>query len=117
MAVTKIAHRPDLTKEQAMDIFRRHFAGKYEVVAYRRPAYALTLARWDFWVKKSGLIGLRVRLQQSASETKFVYAGWFPSSLAAFGWGFLIGYVFSYFLWNSLTGEVRSFIESAPEFK
>ena len=31
MAVMKIAHKPDLTKEQAQRAFTRHFEGKYAV--------------------------------------------------------------------------------------
>jgi len=120
MAVTKIAHKPGLTKEQAMEIFRKHFEGKYEVVL----TSGLQRARRDFWVKKNGFIGVAVRLEQTEGETKFTYGGNFPSILAMVlvfaSLAILIGiiaWLLCYFLWNGLTGEVRSFIESAPEFK
>jgi hypothetical protein len=119
MAVTKIAYKPELTSEQAMEIFRRRFEGKYEVL----PTSGLQRARRDFWVKKNAFIGVAVRIEQGQGETKFVYTGNFPSfwaMLLTFATLFIligiIAWLGCYLLWNGLTGELRSFIESAPEF-
>jgi len=98
MAGTKIAHKPDLTKEQEMEIFRQHFAGKYEVV----PTSGLARAQRHFIVNKNGCIGLYVRLEQTDNETKFVYSGAAPSFLAGmvvYGTLGTLGYV----LWNAIT--------------
>jgi hypothetical protein len=106
MAVTTIAHKPDLTKEQVQEIFRKHFEGKYSVEKVSRPLR-------DFVVVKNPFVGVDVKLQQGGNETKFVYSGLAPHLLARLLLGGLIGFVF----WRSLTNEVREFIESAPEFK
>ena len=117
MAVTKIPHKPDLTKDQAMEIFRKHFAGTYEVLPFTRPAYAVLAARRDFVIKKNAFAGVSVKLEQEEGETKFVYTGYAPNMLAGSLVYFGGGIVLSYLVWNSLTREVQSLIESAPEFK
>jgi len=106
MAVATIAHKPDLTKEQLQDIFAKHYAGKYAVKPFRG------LFR-DFVIEKNPWVGVAVKLQQSESETKIVYAG-----LAPYWWArVLLGSLVGIFLWNGLTNDVKQFIETAPEFK
>jgi hypothetical protein len=108
MAVKEIAYKPDLTKEQAEEIFRQHFAGKYKVEDFKG---------WfrDFVVTKNPYVGVAVKLEQDDEEktTKFVYSGIAPAMWARV----LLGNVLGILLWNSLTNEVEAFIESAPEFK
>ncbi len=105
MAVQAIAHKPELTKEQAKEIFRAGFDGKYKVEDFRG------LLR-DFMVVKSAFVGVAIKLEQTGSETKFVYGGLAPRVWARLLMGSLIGI----FLWGPLTSEVRAFVESAPEF-
>lgn len=106
MAVATIAHKPQLTKEQAQEIFAKHFAGKYKVHEFKG------LFR-DFVVEKNPWVGVAVKLEQTDSETKFVYAGLAPKWWARVLLGGLIGVL----LWNGITKEVKEFVETAPEFK
>lgn len=106
MAVKTIAHKPELTKEQAQEIFRKGFDGKYAVEDFKG------LFR-DFQVVKSPFVGVAVKLEQTDTETKFVYAGLAPRWWARVLLGGLIGLLF----WGGLTKEVESFIDSEPAFK
>lgn len=109
MAVREIAHKPDLTKEQAQEIFRKHFeAAGYSVEEFKGPFR-------DFMIVKSPFVGVAIKLEQDPADnkTKLVYSGLCPRLWARMLLGGLIGFLF----WNGLTNEVESFIESAPEFK
>jgi hypothetical protein len=108
MAVTAIAHKPNLTREQVRDLFARKFEGKYAVADWT----GMPRGMRDFMVVKSGLVAVTVKLEQSANETKLVYSGFTPKLWARA----LLGVVASVFLWNGLTSEVKQFIETAPEF-
>ena len=108
MAVTAIAHKPGLTKEEVRATFAREFDGKYSVTDWT----GMPRGMRDFMVVKSGLVAVTVKLEQSASETKIVYTGFTPKLWARA----LLGVVASMFLWNGLTNEVKQFIETAPEF-
>jgi hypothetical protein len=106
MPVSKIAHHPELTREQAQDLFRKHFEGKYKVEDFRGPYR-------DFIVVKNPFVGVAVKLEQTGKETKFVYSGqarrlW-AGLLSAGGIGMLIR--------NKLTTEIKQYIQTAPEFK
>jgi hypothetical protein len=115
MAVAKIAHKPGLTKEQAMDIFRKQFAGKYEVESWKGP---LVGSRRDFVVVKNPWTGVSVKLEQAPAETRFVYSGLAPRVWARIMFAGGLGFVLvGFLLWNGLTAEVKQFIENAPEFK
>jgi hypothetical protein len=115
MAVAKIAHKPDLTKEQAKDIFRRRFEGKYGVEDWKGP---LVGSSRDFVVVKNPWTGVSVKLEQAQNETRFVYSGLAPRVWARIMFAGGLGFVLvGFLLWNGLTNEVREFIESAPEFK
>lgn len=106
MAIATIAHKPELTKEQAQKLFAHHFAGKYTVHEFKG------FLR-DFVVEKNPFIGVAVKLEQSAGETRFVFGGLAPRWWARLLLGGLIGFLF----WGGITTEVKQFIESAPEFK
>ena len=108
MAVTDLAHRPELTKEETQAIFARHFDGKYAVEDFKGP-----LSMRAFMVVKNPFIGVALKLEQSGSETKFVYNGVSPRFWARMLFGGLLGF----FFWNGLTNEVRQFLETAPEFQ
>src|SRR5574341_2689384 len=98
MAVLSIANKPALTKEQAKEIFAKHFEGKYTIEDFPGPFR-------DFVVVKSPFVGVALKLEQTGSETKFVYAGVAPKLWARLLLGSLIGI----FLWSGLTNEVRDF--------
>jgi hypothetical protein len=106
MAVTTIAHKPQMTKEQAQQLFADHFAGKYKVEDFKGPFR-------DFMVVKNPFAGVAIKLEQTDSETKFVYGGLAPRIWARLLLGGLIGFL----LWNGVTNEVRQYMETAPEFK
>jgi hypothetical protein len=57
-------------------------------------------------------VGVALNLEQTGSETKFVYAGVAPKLWARLLLGGLLGVLF----WSGLTNEVRDFMEKAPEF-
>ncbi len=105
MAKVTIAHKPELTKEQAQEIFAKHFSGSYKVAPYRRPLR-------DFVIEKNPFVGVAVKLEQQNNQTGFIYNAFAPRWWAAA----LLGIVFSVFLGRGLTAEVRAFIDSAPEF-
>ena len=109
MAVTEIAHKPELTKEQARELFAKHFEGRYKVEKWKGLG---TISR-DFVIERNPFIAVTVKLEQGTNDTKFVYSGIAPKLWARL----LVSGLLSYFLWNGLTREVRTFIESAPEFK
>lgn len=109
MAVITLPRKLDMTKEQAFDIFSKHFGSKYEVVPCRE-------FNRDFAVQKNGFVAVGVKLEQSAGMTKFVYSGYAPSfigRMTATRAGRLVFMLF----WNGLTAEVRSFIETSPELR
>lgn len=106
MAVATIAHKPQLTKEQTQEIFAKHFAGKYKVHEFKG------FFR-DFVVEKNPWVGVAVKLDQSANETKLVYNGMAPKWWARVLLGALLGVL----LWNGVTNDVKQFVEAAPEFK
>src|SRR5688572_16153172 len=110
MAVTRIAHRPDLTKEQAQEIFRRHFEPRYKVENWKGASVG---APRDFVLNKNPFVGVALRLEQSTGETKFIYTGYAPKLWARM----LFTGLLSFLIWNGPTNEVREFIESAPEFQ
>lgn len=106
MAVIVIARKPELTKEQTQELFTKHFAGKYKVEDFKG------LFR-DFMVVKNPFVGVALKLEQTDSETKFVYSGLAPRLWARMLLGGLIGI----FLWNGLTKEVEEYIKSEPAFQ
>ena len=110
MAIVSIGNRPDLTPEQAQEVFAQRFAGKYEVVHSNA-------VRRDFIVKKSGWSGVGVRLKQDKTGTSFVFTGLMPNMLLQVLFGGLASYQFLRSSWKELEAEVSEFIQSAPEFQ
>ncbi|MEX0683132.1 MAG: hypothetical protein WD904_12205 [Dehalococcoidia bacterium] len=114
MAVLRIAHKPALTSDEAQEIFRRHFDGKYSV----QPCNALLSLKTkyrDFQVVKNLATGVALKLQQSDSETSFVYAAVPPNRwVRSFSFGFAA--LICWLQAGSLTREVEDFIKAAPEF-
>ncbi len=110
MAIVNIGNKPDLTKEQAREIFASHFAGKYEIIRSN------ALNR-DFIVKKSGWSGVGVRLKQEKDSTSFVFTGLIPNMLLQVLFGGLAAYLFLRPSWKALESEVAQFIENEPSFQ
>jgi hypothetical protein len=106
MGVVKIAHHPEMTWEQAMEVFQKEFGGRYKVYSLKRTPMR------DFTVEKNGFVGVSMRLMQTKNETKFVYSGWAPSVMARMLFGPALGFL----LWRGLTNEVKDLIARAPEF-
>jgi hypothetical protein len=110
MAVSTIAHKPDLTAQQLKEIFRKRFEGTYQVEDWKGP---LIGQKRDFTVNKNPFVGIALGLDQTGSETKIVYTGYCPKIWARM----LLGAALGMLLWNGPTNEVKQFIETAPEFK
>ena len=121
MATVTISHHPGLTIASAMDMFRSHFAGKYDIL--NAPWYSRLLlegASRDFFVKKNSWVGVGVKLQQELNRTTFVFTGLFPTVFGAITvWGTLgiIGYLFARPRFREMEAEIQSFIENAAAFK
>jgi hypothetical protein len=115
MAIKAIAHKPGLTKEDAQAIFVKHFADKYRVERCDSPLSLKTKYR-DFQVVKNPILGVALKLEQTPTETKFVYAAVPPRrSLRVLTLGMTGAYC--QFFGGSLIKEIEEFIDSAPEFK
>jgi hypothetical protein len=110
MGVMKIAHHPEMTWERAMEIFQKEFGDRYKVYSIKRTRPVLLR---DFVVQKNGFVGVSLRLEQTSDETRFVYSGFAPGVLARM----LANGLIAYPLWNSITNEIKAFIERAPEFR
>ena len=78
MAIKEIAHKPELTKEQAEEIFRKNFEPKYKVEEFK--GYFR-----DFMVVKNAWVGVAVKLEQDEADkkTKIVYSGLAPRVLGS----------------------------------
>jgi len=112
MPAVTVGHHPELTLESVMEVFRKHFEGRYEVYKPRH-------RHGFFIVKKSTWSGVRVAPVQDKKKdtTSFSFSAWIPSDiLNAFFMG-LIAWVILRPRWKALEEEIKSFIENAPEFK
>ena len=115
MAKIAIGHHPELTAEDVISIFERHFGDKYEIVPTPRQPTT------DLVVKRSAWTGVAVHLKQERNKTKLIFYGFAPSFWArvlVVSSVFLIGGLVWYlFVWKGITDEVRAFIETAEEFR
>lgn len=111
MAVVTVKHRPEMTVDAAIEVFGKHFAGKYEVSRMK------SMAGRDFVVKKSGWTGVGVRLKHEKNSSAFVFTGMIPSTSKRLLFGSLIGYLILRPRWRPMEKEIASFIQNAPEFK
>ena len=117
MAVVHIKQQPDLTAEKAMEIFKKGFAGKYEVYKWTRTSLLMR----DFVVKKSSLIGVAVKLKQENDQTSFVLAWESPSWLLSRLVMLVLPWISIILIFRpggrAVENEVKTFIENVPEFK
>jgi len=107
MATITIRHRPDLTPKEAEEVFRDHFAGKYEV-------YPTSIRTRDFVIKKSEWSGVGVRVKQEKDDAAtFVFTAMMPNVILNGLFGGLIAYLFLRKEWKALEAEVSDVIDSA----
>ncbi len=111
MATATVKHRPEMTVDAAMEIFGKHFAGKYKVCRTK------SMPMRDFVVKKSGWTGVGVKLKHDKDSSIFVFTGMIPSLFKRLLFGGLITYLFLRPRWKAMESEIASFIQNAPEFK
>jgi hypothetical protein len=109
VATIEIGKRPDVTVDSAVEAFQRHFAGRYEV-------YKTQVLLVDFVVKKSGSIGVSVRVHQKDHGTTFVYTGFSPNTLIRALTSTFAYLIFRFLIFRgamtALEGEVGDFIRS-----
>lgn len=108
--VITIGHHPELTVDHAIELFGRRFGESYKIV--RTPRQPLR----DFQIEKNSWVGIGVRLKQEPDKTSFVIGGFTPSPWRRVVFAGAFG-LLSMLLYNSMTNQVRAFIEQAPEFK
>ncbi len=106
MAKIEIRHNPQLTKEYLMEVFRLHFTGKYEV-------YMTKVVDRDFVVKKSGMSGVFLKLKNKDEKTQVVFNRNAPSAI----FRGLFGFIPLLFSGHDVMKDVRTFLETAQEFK
>ncbi len=120
MATVIVAHKPELTVEDTAAVFRRHFAGRYEV--QHEPA------RGSFVVRKSRWASLNVSLVQREDSTSFRFTGRIPLLfyvlVGLVFWigligliGGVIGWIYLRQNWKVMEDEVTSLLLSASEFR
>jgi hypothetical protein len=103
MPKVTIAHQPELTKEQTMEIFATAFGDRYRVAPFRG------LFR-DFVIEKNAFTGVAVKLEQSSTETKLIY-----NAFTSRWWArLLLGVIIGPILGRGLTAEVAQFIATSP---
>jgi hypothetical protein len=118
MAEVTVAHHPELTPEGATEVFRTHFAGKYEVCKAGPTTWLVTARPRHFVVKKSVWTRVGVKLQQGKENTTFVFTPFMQMPII--NWTILHDMIRGMFLksrWEEMEEEIGSFIESAEEFK
>jgi hypothetical protein len=110
MATISIGSKRELTTEQALETFQRHFSGKYQV-------YATKLRMRDFIVKKSDWAGVGVKVKQEKDKTTFVFTAMMPNMLYRALFSGLVSYLFLRSSWKTLEDEVAAFIEDERSFR
>ena len=112
MASVTVAHRPELTVENATEAFEEHFKDKYEVDG------TSTIGQLQrILITKSKWTGVQINLMQTRDKTSFGFRGFMPSWVSRIP---LAGQIVTLFLkssWKEMEDEVGTFIENAAAFK
>ncbi len=124
MATVTVGHHPELTAEQAMEVFSRQLADTYDVEPPTR------IERWlagrpNFVVRKGTWAAVGVRLIQKKDSTTFLFGGIAPPivflGVLAGGVGVLITGGIAWIIlrpsWKAIEADITSCIENAVEFK
>jgi hypothetical protein len=124
MTTVTVGHHPELTAEQAMEVFSRQLADKYDV--YR----ATGIGRWlnggmHFVVRKSNWAAVGVRLWQKKNSTKISFVSIYPPIVLVGLFGALVGVLITMGIawimlkpsWKAIEADITSCIENAVEFK
>ena len=74
MATISMGHHPELTEERVLEMFRSHFAGKYEI-QQKSGLFQ------DFALKKSNWLAIGVRFRQGQNGATLNFTGFTPSIL------------------------------------
>ncbi len=117
MATVTVTHNPELTPEGALEVFRSHFAGKYDVYKSTPTTWLLTARPRHFVVKKSVWTSVGVKLQKGTDNTTFVFTPFM--ALPIVNWTIAHDMIKGLFLkrrWEEMEEEIASFIENAREF-
>ncbi len=110
MVKVAIRHNPALTPATVLDLFQRHFKDRYDV-------HATKLIGMDLVIKKSGSMGVSLKLAQKPDGTFFRFGAFAPSP----AFRLLLYGVIPYFIlrrrWREMEGEIKAYIESEPAFR
>ena len=120
MAILIVAHKPELTLEETVEVFSRHFAGKYEVQPQLTPG--------SFILRKNRWAALNVSLVQREDSTSFRINRRIPLLfyvlVGLLFWigligliGGVIGWIFLRRNWKLMEDEVTSLVLGASEFR
>lgn len=111
MATIPVRQHPDLTVDAAVEMFRKHFAGKYEVSKVK-------MLRKDFMVKANDWTGVVLRIKREGGKAEgLVYSWTIPSAATVNSLMATLRYFSLRRQGKRLEQEVESFIRSAPEFQ
>ena len=111
MATVTVAHHPDLTLENATEVFKEHFGDKYEVSQTDSLGGLRRIV-----LEKSQWTAAYVSLAQATGKTSFVFGGFMPSWVSRIP---IVGLIVTLFLrtsWKEIEEEVETFIKGAAAF-
>ena len=110
MAKVTVPYHPELTVEDAVQVFRSHFAGKYHV--YKTRLWPMNLV-----VKQSAWTAVGISLKHEPYVTTLFFMSFMPSPIYFFFLsGIPIHYLFLRRRRKAMEEEARSLIENASEF-
>lgn len=110
-----IGHRPDMTANDVLQIFSRHFEGKYGVREGRRGSGVIvTGSAWSAVV-----VSLIQRSQVTELRLSGTFGTWYPLVLVILLMpsSFPVLAIVAATAWRRLLSEARRFVEHAPEFQ
>ena len=115
MPTVAIAHHPNMTFEDAVEVFKSHFSAQYEFSESRQIGRGQRMV-----IKKSAWSAVGISLSQRSGGTGFVYGAFLPSALGRAPLeliGSLISVLFLKASWRAMEAEVLAFIENEATFK
>ena len=114
MPTVEIKHKPDLTKEKVLEVFKIQLSGKYKVI----PS---DVRLRDLFIVKSDWSGVAMKLKQDTDKTALYYCTNIPGKsqrlLAALTFGILPMLIYLSATSKQLVADVKRVIYEAPEFQ